>query len=149
MGCLPRSRSEAAGSLPEGRRIRVSKTDKTRPWQIQEKDVPGLRPVHGCGYHRNTFRSYPCDLPENPWAHENTLCTWEAAHVFIDGRKTYSETRYRQSCRRRWYRADRTAQRAIARSLTRDANSGGEIDEDVIDNRVAGPYALYGGGWWD
>lgn len=128
----------------------MSKTDKTRPWPIQEKDVAGLRPAHNCGYFYSTRHFIPCDLPRDPWAYENTCCVWESAHVFIDGRKTYSESGYRQAARRRWYVSERTARRSMLRALTRDANSGdGEVDEDVIDNRVAGRYALYGGGCWD
>ncbi len=63
--------------------------------------------------------------------------------------KAYSDTAYRQPARRAWFSSDRAAQRVIARSLARDANSGGVIDEDVIDNRQTSRGAEYGGGYWD
>ncbi|ULP48353.1 hypothetical protein [Mycolicibacter virginiensis] len=55
----------------------------------------------------------------------------------------------RQPFRREWFASERAAQRRIARSLTRDANSGGEVAEDVIDDRQTHRHASYGGGWWD
>ncbi|KXO98388.1 Uncharacterised protein (plasmid) [Tsukamurella tyrosinosolvens] len=125
----------------------MSKTDKTRPSHVQVHDAPAMRPNHSYA----CLRRGECDLPADPWSRDNftAYCEWEPVSEPVPWRKLFSESGYRQTARRRWYRADRTAQRAIARSLTRDANSSGEIDEDVIDNRVAGPYALYGGGWWD
>ncbi|MBF9519537.1 hypothetical protein [Mycobacteroides chelonae] len=34
-------------------------------------------------------------------------------------------------------------------AVTRDANSGGDVDEDVIDNRQTHRHATWGGGYWD
>lgn len=78
-----------------------------------------------------------------------TDCTWEPAHAPTHWRKMFSDSSYRQVARRDWNRADRTAQRTILRSLTRDANSLDEVNEDVIDNRQTHRFAAYGGGWWD
>lgn len=127
----------------------MSKTDKTRPWRVQMNDAPAMRAAHTCeGLHR-LHAPFPCDLPDDPWSFADTGCRWEPVHRPVPHRKMFSESRYRQIARRQWYAAERAARRAALRSLTRDAMRGGAPDESVIDNRVAGRYAQYSGGWWD
>lgn len=58
-------------------------------------------------------------------------------------------TRSRRAFRRAWFASERAARRAILRSLTRDALYGGEVHEDVIDNRQTHRSVTWGGGYWD
>lgn len=89
-----------------------------------------------------------CDLPDNPRAYANTRCAWEPADPGFRWERMFSDP-HRKRCRKQWYRADRAAVRGTLRSLLRDANSEGEINENVIDNRTPTRYGVYGGGWWD
>ncbi|WP_233164849.1 hypothetical protein, partial [Pedobacter sp. ASV28] len=94
--------------------------------------------------------AYPEPLrPTGRWSVPATNCHWSPILDRTVWRRMFSDTSYRKTARRSWYRSDRTARRAMLRSLTRDALFGGEVDEDVIDNRVAGLHAVYSGGWWD
>jgi hypothetical protein len=94
-----------------------------------------------------------CDLPEWPVdKHRNeTWCSYHPAGELCQ--RIYGDTvisiRRRKPHRRAWFDSERTAQRAILRSLSRDAMYGGVVDEDVIDNRQTHRYSEYGGGWWD
>ncbi|CPT60347.1 Uncharacterised protein [Mycobacteroides abscessus subsp. abscessus] len=127
----------------------MSKTDKTRPWRVQMNDIRAMRAVHMCDDLHRLHARFPCDLPDDPWSFTDTGCRWEPAHEPMLNRKLFSESRYRQSARRSWYSAERAARRNTLRSLTRDAMYGGEVDESVIDNRVACRHGMYSGGWWD
>ncbi|RDH13415.1 hypothetical protein [Tsukamurella pulmonis] len=125
----------------------MSKTDKTRPAHVQERDSHAMRPEHFSA----CIGGGECDLPDEPRSHDSveSRCRWVPVRGIEPYWKAFSDTPYRQACRRAWFSSDRAAQRAIARNLTRDANSGGDIDEDVIDNRQTSRGAEYGGGYWD
>lgn len=146
MRLLPTQPFGGCGQLAEAR-IRMSKTDKTRPANVQERDAAAMRPQHsgacigGCG----------CDLPGDPRSRDSSVsrCRWVPVRGLEPYWKAFSDTPYRQAGRRAWFSSERSAQRAIARSLTRDTNSGGDIDEGVIDNRQTSRGAEYGGGYWD
>lgn len=127
----------------------MSKTDKTRPWRVQLNDVRAMRPMHMCGDLHRRHTPFVCDLPDYPWSFTDTGCRWEPVREPTVNRKMFSESRYRQFARRAWYSSERAARRSALRSLTRDAMYGGDVDESVVDNRVAGRYAMYGGGWWE
>ncbi len=151
MGRLPRSATAAAGSLPRAGNP-ISDTDSTRPVWLQLNDHRGDVTVrHGSRCHRS--RGTDCDLPAWPVSKPDldTRCyyapTGELWQRVYGG--SYVTPRSRKPFRRSWFSSERTAQRVILRSLTRDANSGGEIDEDRIDDRQTGRYRMYGGGWWD
>ncbi|BBX38032.1 hypothetical protein MMAG44476_38055 [Mycolicibacterium mageritense DSM 44476 = CIP 104973] len=106
------------------------------------------------GYRCHRTGGVTCDLPQWPVDkhHLDTGCHYRPAIALWERiyRGSYMAPPSRQPYRRAWFAAERAAQRRIARSLIRDANSGdGEVDEDVIDHRKAGRYRLYGGGWWD
>jgi hypothetical protein len=130
----------------------MSDTDSTRPEWVQCNDrrrdvtVSHSYRCHGSG-------GIACDLPEWPVSRHDldTACCYRptaelSRRIYGD---TYVTPRSRTVYRRMWFSSERTAQRAILRGLTRDANSGGEIDEDRIDNRQTHRHATYGGGWWD
>ncbi|BBX82190.1 hypothetical protein MAUB_00630 [Mycolicibacterium aubagnense] len=127
----------------------MSKTDKTRPWRVQMNDAPAMRAAHTCGDLHHLHAAFPCDLPNDPWSQANTGCRWEPVHEPVPNWKMFSESRYRRLARRQCYASERSARRSALRSLTRDAMYGGAVDDSVIDNRVAGRYAQYSGGWWD
>lgn len=135
------------GQLAEAR-IRMSKTDKTRTARVQERDALAMSPEHG----RNCLGRGMCDLPHDPWSRDNVAayCTWvPVADPVVPWWKAYSDTAHRQHARRDWFRADRAAQLAILRALTREANSDGDVDENRLDNRETHRGAQYGGDYWD
>lgn len=129
----------------------MSDTDKTRPEWVQcndhRRDVTASHSYrcHGTG-------GAACDLP--PWPvdkhHLDTGCRYRPAGALwqrIYG--GYVVTHSRRPFRRGWFSSERSTQRAILRSLTRDAMFGGEVDENVIDHRQTHRHATYGGGYWD
>lgn len=130
----------------------MSHTDKTRPEWVQCNDHRSDVTVsHASRCHRSGGTA--CDLP--PWPvdkhHLDTWCSYRPAGALwqrIYG-GSYVSPRSRQPFRRAWFSSERAAQRAILRSLTRDAMHGGEVDEDVLDDRQTHRYATWGGGWWD
>ncbi|CPR73594.1 Uncharacterised protein [Mycobacteroides abscessus] len=147
---LPSSQLFGRCGQPAERQMNpMSKTDKTRPWRVQMNDVRAMRPVHMCDGLHHLHARFSCDLPDNPWSFTNTACRWEPVHEPILNRKLFSESKYRQSARRAWYSTERAARRSALRALTRDAMHGDDVDESVIDNRVASRHAMYSGGWWD
>lgn len=129
----------------------MSHTDKTRPAWVQCKDHRGdVVASHSYWCHRSA--GVDCDLPVWPVDKHrlDTACyyyptarLWRriygASHVCNRGRKAN---------RRSWFASERTAQRVILRSLTRDAMYGGDVDEAVIDNRQTHRHVMWGGGWW-
>lgn len=130
----------------------MSHTDKTRPVWVQCNDHLGDVVVsHSYRCHRTGGAA--CDLPAWPVSkhHLETGCSYSPAGELwqrIYG-GSFVTPRSRQPFRRSWFSSERTAQRAILRSLARDANSGGKIDEDRIDHRQTHRHAMWGGGWWD
>lgn len=126
----------------------MSKTDKTRPWRVQITDAHAMRAVHRCESLRRLHAPRPCDLPTDPWSLSDTVCCWEPVREPVHWPKMFADQK-RKHCRRQWYASERTARRATLRALTRDAAYGGEVDENVINNRVPGRYQMYSGGWWD
>jgi hypothetical protein len=151
---------DAAAFLAAVRRLRaargsenpMSDTDSHRPEWVRCNDHRrDVEEVHYC--RRGRFGRGDCDLP--PWPvskHDlDARChyspTGELWRRIYGG--SYVSPRSRRPFRRQWFSTERTAQRAILRSLTRDANSGGEIDEEVIDHRQTHRHATYGGGYWD
>lgn len=130
----------------------MSDTDAHRPTWVQcndhRRDV-----VVSHSYRCPGSGGFDCDLPTWPVdkRHLNTRCcyrpTAEQWRRIYSG--TYVTARGRRLHRRAWNASERTTQRAILRSLTRDAMYGGDVDEDVIDNRQTHRFATYGGGWWD
>ena len=130
----------------------MSDTDKTDPVWVRLNDHRGdVVATHSYRCHGSGGAN--CDLPAWPVGkHElGTLCcylpTGELWERIYGG--SYVSPPSRQRSRREWFASERTAQRAILRSLTRDAMRGGEVDEDVIDNRQTHRHAMYTGGWWD
>jgi hypothetical protein len=128
----------------------MSDTDTHRPVWVQCNDRRGdVSVFHVC----RRSGGADCDLP--PWPvdkhHRETGCDYHpvgelARQIYGD---TYIRPRRSKPYRRNWFGSERTAQRAILRRLTRDAMHGGEVDEDVIDNRQTHRHSVYGGGWWD
>ena len=130
----------------------MSDTDAHRPAWVQCNDHRrDVTVVHSYRCHRSGGAD--CDLPAWPVGkrHNETRCcyrpTIELWRRIYGG--TYITARSRRVYRRAWFASERTAQHAIRRGLTRDAMHGGEVDEDVIDNRQTHRHATYGGGWWD
>ncbi|CPR93559.1 hypothetical protein PP568_06850 [Mycobacteroides abscessus] len=130
----------------------MSKTDKTDPIWVRLNGHRGDVRIWHC--HRCCASGgIRCDLPTWP-VHKRdrkTNCGYRPIGELgerID-RGSNCAPSSRKPFRQAWFAADRTAQRWIAQSLTRDANSGGEVDEDVIDNRKAGRLRLYSAGWWN
>lgn len=128
----------------------MSKTDGTRPVWVQINDRrDDVVAEHLC--ERSTGAD--CDLPSWPVSKSDrdTHCYYRPAGDLRERvyGGSYASPRSRRPFRRAWFGAERTAQRAILRSLTRDAMFGGEVDEDVVDNRQAGRYRMWGGGYWD
>lgn len=128
----------------------MSRTDAHRPVWVRLNDRRGdVVAVHLC----ERSAGADCDLP--PWPvdqrHRDTHCYYRPVGELRERayRGSYVWPRSRRPFRRAWFGSERTAQRAVLRSLTRDANSSGEIDEDRIDHRQTHRYAEYGGGWWD
>ncbi|CDP89234.1 MULTISPECIES: hypothetical protein [Mycolicibacterium] len=130
----------------------MSDTDNTDPIWVRLNDRRReVRASHSRRCHRTGGAE--CDLP--PWPvdkhHLDTVCGYRAtagAWRLIYG-GSYFTPPSRQPFRDDWFASDRAAQRRIALSLTRDAMYGGEVDEDVIDNRQTHRLAMWGGGWWD
>lgn len=130
----------------------MSDTYRTRPVWVQLNDRRrDVRAAHSYRCHRSGGAE--CDLPAWP-VHErdrDTACGYRPTSGVW--RRIYGGSCFappsRQPFRHAWFASERAAQRSILRTLTRDANSGGEIDEDVIDNRQTHRYAMWGGGWWD
>lgn len=130
----------------------MSDTDKTDPIWVRLNDRRReVRASHSYRCHRSGGAD--CDLPSWPVDkhHLDTVCGYRpTAGVW---RQIYGGSYFtapsRQPFRREWFASERTAQRRIARSLARDAMYGGEVDEDVIDNRQTHRLAMWGGGWWD
>lgn len=120
----------------------MSKTDKTRLWRVQMNDVRAMRAVHMCDGLHHLHARFPCDLPDDPWSFTDTGCRWEPVREPTVNRKLFSESKYRKFARRQWYSGERAARRGALRSLTRDAMYGGDVDENVIENRVASRYAM-------
>ncbi|MDO3110457.1 hypothetical protein [Mycobacteroides abscessus] len=130
----------------------MSDTDAHRPVWVQLNDYRrDVRAAHSYRCHRSGGGE--CDLPLWPVDkhHRDTACgyrptgeLWERIY-----RGSCAAPHSRQPFRRQWFASDRATQRVILRSLTRDAMAGGEVDEDVIDNRQTHRYETYGGGWWD
>lgn len=83
-----------------------------------------------------------CDLL--PWPvgkhHLETRCVYcpRGGTVGAGGSQPLRVAPSRQLFRRRWFASERSAQRVILCSLTCDANSDCEIDENVVDNRHFG-----------
>ncbi|MGV0740631.1 hypothetical protein ABQF35_30285 [Mycobacterium syngnathidarum] len=130
----------------------MSHTDSHRPdWVRCNDHRGGVEEVHYC--RRGRFGRGGCDLPAWPVskhdldAHCRYSPTGELWQRIYGG--SYVSPPSRKPFRRQWFASERTAQRAILRSLTRDANSGGVVDDDVIDNRQTHRYAMWGGGYWD
>ncbi len=125
----------------------MSNTDKTRPARVQERDALAMRAEHGW----SCLSQGVCDLSDDPWGRDNftAYCSWVPVRDPVPHWKLHSDTAWRQHARRDWFRADRAAQRAILRALTREVNSAGEVEEDSIDNRQTHRGAEYGGGYWD
>lgn len=130
----------------------MSNTDAHRPEWVRMNDRRGdVRVSHSHRCHRSGGTE--CDLPAWPvdQLHRDTGCcyrpTGELWQRIYGG--TYASPPSRKPFRRSWFAAERTAQRSILRALTREANSGGAVDEDVIDNRQTHRHGMYGGGWWD
>ncbi|OBA98299.1 hypothetical protein A5666_22940 [Mycolicibacterium fortuitum] len=129
----------------------MSDNDAHRPDWVQCNDyrrdvtVSHSYRCHGTG-------GAACDLPEWPVDKQDldTRCcyrpTGELWQRIYGG---YVVTRSRKPFRRQWFASERTAQRVILRSLTRDAMFGGEVDENVIDHRQTHRHTTYGGGYWD
>lgn len=130
----------------------MSKTDAHRPEWVQCNDRRGdVYVSHSYRCHRTGGGD--CDLPAWPVDkhHLDTGCCYrpgaELSQRAYGG--VYISIRSRQPFRRAWFASERTAQRAILRSLSREAMYGGDVDEDVIDNRQTHRHAMWGGGWWD
>jgi hypothetical protein len=126
--------------------------DKTDPIWVRLNDRRrDVRAAHSYQCHQTGGAG--CDLPSWPVdKHDrDTRCgyrpTGELWERIYGG--SYVNPPSRQPDRHDWFAADREAQRRIARSLTRDAMYGGDVDEDVIDNRHTHRYGTWGGGWWD
>lgn len=130
----------------------MSDTDKTRPAWVQMNDhYQNVTVWHCFRCHRSGGAD--CDLPLWPVDkhHNQTNCSYRPTRELwmqING-GTYISLRSRKIHRRSWFASERTQQRAILRSLTRDALYGGEVDEDCVDNRQTHRHTDYGGGWWD
>lgn len=130
----------------------MSDTDSHRPVWVQSNDnradvtVSHSYRCHGTG-------GGACDLPEWPVDkhHLDTGCSYRPTGELWQRiyRGSYVSPRSRRQFRRQWFSSERTAQRAILRSLTRDAMHGGDVDENVIDDRQTHRFGTYGGGWWD
>lgn len=130
----------------------MSDTDKTRPVWVQCNDNRADVVIwHASRCDRSGGGA--CDLPAWPVDkhHLDARChyspTGELSRRLYGG--SYVTTRSRRPFRRSWFSSERTAQRAILRSLTRDAMFGGDVDEDVIDHRHTHRHATWGGGYWD
>ncbi len=130
----------------------MSDTDKTDPIWVRLNDHRrDVRAAHSYRCHGSGGAA--CDLP--PWPvdrhRREAECRYRPAGELWERvyRGSYTAAPSRQPFRREWFASERAAQRAILRNLTRTANSGGEIDEDRIDNPQTHRYATYGGGWWD
>ncbi|SIH16643.1 hypothetical protein [Mycobacteroides abscessus] len=130
----------------------MSDTDAHRPEWVQCNDYRrDVTASHSCRCHGTGGAA--CDLPEWPVdKHDlDTGCSYRPAGKLwqrIYG-GSYVSPRSRKPFRRNWFAAERSAQRAILRSLTRDATYGGDVDEGVIDDRQTRRYATWGGGWWN
>lgn len=130
----------------------MSDTDVHRPAWVRCND-------HRCdvvvSHHDRCHRSggADCDLP--PWPvdthHFDAWCSYRPDARLRQRIYGYSSVgnHGRKLHRRAWFAAERTAQRAILRSLTRDARYGGAVDDEVIDNRQTHRHVVYGGRWWD
>ncbi|MGB3483587.1 MAG: hypothetical protein WBB07_15400 [Mycobacterium sp.] len=130
----------------------MSDTDAHRPDWVQCNDQRGDA-VAAHSYRCHESGGVACDLPAWPVDkhHLDTRCSYVPTaelwqRIYGD---TYVTPRGRRLHRRAWSASERAAQRAILRSLTRDAMRGGHVDEDVIDNRQTHRHVVYGGGWWD
>lgn len=130
----------------------MSHTDVHRPEWVQLNDYRrDVTVAHS--YRCEGSGGADCDLPDWPVTKHalNTRCYYRPT-IELSRRiygASYVGNSGRKANRRSWFVSERTAQRAILRSLTRDAMYGGEVDEDVIDNRQAHRLAMWGGGWWD
>ncbi|WP_132417595.1 hypothetical protein [Mycobacteroides abscessus] len=128
----------------------MSRTDAHRPPWVRmndyRRDVVVSHMCHRSGGAR-------CDLPAWPVDkhHNDTSCCYRPTGLLSQRiySGSYVAIHSRKPFRRSWFGAERTAQRAILRGLTREANSDGEVHEDRIDNRQTHRYASWGGGWWD
>ncbi|OMC35605.1 hypothetical protein A5742_11890 [Mycolicibacterium fortuitum] len=130
----------------------MSDTDAHRPPWVQCNDYRrDVTVAHS--YRCEGSGSAGCDLPAWPVDKHrlNTGCcyypTAELSQRIYGG--VCISTRSRRAFRRAWFASERAARRAILRSLTRDALYGGEVHEDVIDNRQTHRSVTWGGGYWD
>ncbi|MGV7586355.1 hypothetical protein PJI74_01305 [Mycobacterium kansasii] len=130
----------------------MSDTDAHRPEWVQCNDRRGDVYVSH-SYRCQRTGGGDCDLPVWPVDKHDLdagCCyrpgaeLWERVYGGV-----YISIRSRRPFRRAWFASERTAQRVVLRSLTRDAMCGGEVDEDVIDNRQTHRGVMWGGGWWD
>ncbi len=151
MRLLPTQPSGGCGQLARSENP-VSHTDAHRPEWVQLNDHRGAVLVaHSYQCHRSGGAD--CDLPAWPITKHDlvTGCCYYPTAVLsqrING-YSYAGNRGRKANRRSWLASERTAQRAILRSLTRDAMYGDDVNEAVIDNRQAHRHVMWGGGWWD
>lgn len=130
----------------------MSRTEAHRPVWVQCNDHRGdVYASHSYRCHRSGGAG--CDLPAWPVDrhHLDTGCCYRPAGELWERvyGGSYVSPPSRRSFRRAWFASERTAERRILRSLTRDAMRGGEVDEDVIDNRQTHRHGMWGGGWWD
>lgn len=130
----------------------MSHTDAHRPEWVQCNDHRRDVTVSH-SYRCDRTGGAACDLPEWPVDkhHLETGCCYRPTGELWQRvyRGSYVSPRSRRPFRRAWFSSERTAQRVILRSLTRNAMYGGEVDEDAVDHRQTHRYATYGGGYWD